>query len=383
MSAARARLAIAISAVTAVIATVVPASAANSATRPAPLRVREWRPTISAQTRARVAAGAPSVPMWSHTYLAGGTKYKVSMVGKNVLKAQAHPSTTVATQIVPIALTFTDTGHVYDPSATDPCLGGSTAVDRTVDSPVFQARTYKLGGTKIGKTQFVDAFQRASFWQQTKPTGINPGYHVNLSWEVLPTMSFEVSGAEIGSGCDRLGKIDINAFAGLLLSHLADFAAAGVDSTKFPLLLLSNVVMYDGTVGQCCILGFHTAIANQFDGGVQTLAVADYDSTSRFGGIHDVGIVTHEVGEWLDDPVGTNPTPPWGHIGQVSGCQANLEVGDPLTGTEMKVKMPNGIVYHPQEMAFASWFYGLAPSGGVNGWYSMNGAFTEPATPCT
>jgi hypothetical protein len=49
----------------------------------------------------------------------------------------------------------------------------------------------------------------------------------------------------------------------------------------------------------------------------------------------------------------------------------------------MKVKMPNGVLYHPQEMAFASWFYGLRPSGGVNGWYSMNGAFTDPALPCT
>ena len=31
--------------------------------------------------------------------------------------------------------------------------------------------------------------------------------------------------------------------------------------------------------------------------------------------------------------IATNPTPKWGHIGQVSGCQSNLEVGDPLSGT--------------------------------------------------
>jgi hypothetical protein len=115
---------------------------------------------------------------------------------------------------------------------------------------------------------------------------------------------------------------------------------------------------------------------------VQTLAVADYDSTNAFNGIRDVGIVTHEVGEWMDDPTGGNPTPPWGHIGQVSGCQANLEVGDPLTATSMNVTV-GGVPYHPQEMAFASWFYGLKPSGGVNGWYSMNGTFKQPAAPCT
>ena len=340
MNVRRTRFGVAVAVATTVIAMMVPASAASSTGPSASLRVREWRPAISAQTRAKLAAGALSVPMWSHTYSAGGTKYKVSMVGKNVFKTLAHPSTTVPTQIVPIALTFTDTAHVYDPSATDPCLDGASAVTRTTESPIFQPRVYTLGGTQIGKGQFVDAFQRASFWEQTNPTGINPGYHVKLAVSVLPTMRFDIGGSEVGTGCGRLGKVEIGAFAAILLSHLADFAAAGVESTKFPLLLLSNVVMYEGTVDKCCILGFHTAIDNPYDGGVQTLAVAEYDSTNRFGGIHDVGIVTHEVGEWLDDPVVTNPTPAWGHIGQVSGCQANLEVGDPLTGTEMKVKMP-------------------------------------------
>jgi hypothetical protein len=322
--------------------------------------------------------------MWSHTYKVASTNYRVSMVGKNVFKPRANPVTTVPTQIIPISLTFTDTGHVYDPTANDPnCLGGASAVSRTVGSPIFGRRSYTLGGKKVGTGQFVDAFQRANFWRQTKPAGINPGYHVNLRVSVLPKMSFSVDGSEIDTACGRLGEIDLGAFAVQLLQHLPDFAAAGVDSKKFPLLLLSNVVMYEGTVDQCCILGFHTAINNPYDGGVQTLAVAEYDSTGAFGGIHDVGVITHEVAEWMDDPIGTNPTPPWGHIGQVSGCQANLEVGDPLTGTEMNVGMPNGVRYHPQENAFASWFYGLTPSGSVNGWYSMNGTFRTPAAPCT
>lgn len=366
----------------AVIASAGPVSGASGAARSPALRVRAWHPPLGATTRAKIAAGAPSVPMWSHTYRAAGTKYKITMVGKDPFKRQANPVTTVPTQIIPIALTFTGTGHVYDPTVADPdCLGGASALSRTLDSPVFKSRSYTLGGTKVGKGQFVDAFQRASFWKQTKPTGINPGYHVKLAVSVLPTMNFSVTGTEVAAVCGRLGKMDVGAFDALLVTHLADFAAEGVDSTKFPLLLLSNVVLYEGTPAQCCILGFHAAIDNPFDGGVQTLAVADYDSTQQFGGIGDIGIVTHEVGEWMDDPTGLNPTPSWGNTGQVSGCQANLEVGDPLTGTEMQVTT-SGIVYHPQEMAFASWFYGLTPSGGINGWYSMNGTFTAPAAPC-
>jgi hypothetical protein len=63
--------------------------------------------------------------------------------------------------------------------------------------------------------------------------------------------------------------------------------------------------------------------------------------------------MAHEIGEWMNDPFGNNPTPLWGHTGQVSGCQNNLEVGDPLTGTIVPpVVMPNGFTYHLQELAF-------------------------------
>jgi hypothetical protein len=93
--------------------------------------------------------------------------------------------------------------------------------------------------------------------------------------------------------------------------------------------------------------------------------------------------MAHEIGEWMDDPFANNPTPPWGHIGQVAFCQNNLEVGDPLTGTGAPpIVMPNGFTYHLQELAFFSWFYG-APSIGIHGWFSNNGTFlTDAGLPC-
>ena len=43
-------------------------------------------------------------------------------------------------------------------------------------------------------------------------------------------------------------------------------------------------------------------------------------------------------------------------------CQANLEVGDPLTGTNIApITMPKGFTYHLQELAFVSWFFGGCP----------------------
>src|SRR5258706_11667300 len=93
--------------------------------------------------------------------------------------------------------------------------------------------------------------------------------------------------------------------------------------------------------------------------------------------------MAHEVGEWMHDPIGTNPVPSWGHIGQQGGCQGNLEVGDPLSGTLFpNTLMPNGYSYHSQEMAFFSWFLG-SPSLAAGGKFSNNGTFVGQArTPC-
>ena len=92
-------------------------------------------------------------------------------------------------------------------------------------------------------------------------------------------------------------------------------------------------------------------------------------------------VISHEIGEWANDPFGTNLVPPWGGTGQVPGCQDNLEVGDPLTPTNiLPVTMPNGFSYKLQELAFFSWFFG-GESIGVNGWYSNNGTFTTDAGP--
>jgi hypothetical protein len=112
--------------------------------------------------------------------------------------------------------------------------------------------------------------------------------------------------------------------------------------------------------------------------------VADFDTTGLFGvAFANTAVIAHELGEWANDPYTINLAPPWGDTGHVSGCQGNLEVGDPLTGTVVPtVTQPNGFTYDLQELAFFSWFFG-GPSIGINGWYSDNGTFTTDAgTPC-
>ena len=138
----------------------------------------------------------------------------------------------------------------------------------------------------------------------------------------------------------------------------------------------------DNPFANCCVLGYH----NAFGSTVQTYSVFELDGNQLFSNMNpssktiDVSTLSHEVAEWLDDPLGTNPTPPWGHTGQVSGCQNNLEVGDPLSGAIMPtIAMSNGFNYDVQELAFYSWFYRQSPSLGANGWYSDNDSFASGA----
>ena len=105
----------------------------------------------------------------------------------------------------------------------------------------------------------------------------------------------------------------------------------------------------------------------------------------EFGASNDLAVPSHEMDEWANDPYVNNPTPSWGHIGQVSGCQGNLETGDPLTGTVFAVNGNTTVgstnpTYHLQELALFGWFYD--DNIGVNGWYSTRGSFLSGATIC-
>ena len=93
----------------------------------------------------------------------------------------------------------------------------------------------------------------------------------------------------------------------------------------------------------------------------------------------DVEVLSHEIAEWMNDPLGANIVPSWGDVGQQQqSCSNVLEVGDPLSGTVIPVTL-NGFTYHVQELAFFSWFFRQSPSIGAGGLYSSNGSFKTGA----
>jgi len=184
--------------------------------------------------------------------------------------------------------------------------------------------------------------------------------------------------------CSPEGIVDINFLDALVVSELTQLK--GINSSTFPMFMIYNTGMSFGdptNINNCCAGGYH-GINPVGPLTFQTYSPFDFDVSGFFvPSANDTAIASHEVAEWVNDPYVINGTPAWGHVGQVAGCQNNLEVGDPLTGTEApRIVMPNGFTYHLQELAFFSWFFGN-PSLGIHGWDSNNGTFlTDAGPPC-
>jgi hypothetical protein len=340
----------------------------------------------SEDAKADIAAGS-TVPMWSYTTTSSrdGLSYSGTMVGASPFTSPGTP-TSVPTQIVPLIIHMLSDGGTLDPTAGDPCaaapLTNTSDLSLLLNSPILTSHAFTMNGVNIGSTQYVDAFQRAGFWSLVG----GQNYRVLINPTTLPAVTVDVpvaSGGTFSGICGNVGIVDFsfiqNYLEGTLIPSLV---GQGVNSTTFPLFFLGNVVIADpyvGSTANCCVLGFHSA----FGSPVQTYGVSDFDTSRSFRGTADVSVIAHEVGEWVDDPLGTNLVPLWGHIGQQNSCQSNLEVGDPLSGTLFpNAIMPNGYTYHLQELAFFSWFLG-SPSLAAGGKFSNNGTFVGQAhSPC-
>jgi hypothetical protein len=314
-------------------------------------------------------------------------KYTYNMVGTNPEVKGTSSSTTIKTLLVPLVIKYPD-GIKWNPTAKDSCDTGASAFTRTKNSPIFVNRAWTLDGTSVGTGQYIDAFQRSNFWNYTQPTGTNSGYSIHMGMTTLPALTVTVPGADAyyfanGNGCGNgdLGDVNINWLQSYLQNTaIPSLSSEGVNASTFPIFVVHNVVAFTSNdASDCCVLGYHSAYSHS---GTQTYAFGDYDNEGSFTGFSDAAGLSHETDEWMDDPLGTNPTAPWGHIGQVTGCQANLEVGDPLSGTIFPVTS-GSFTYHMQELAFFSWFYRQSPSIGLNGVYSDQGTFTTPAAACT
>lgn len=332
--------------------------------------------------------------------------YTGVMVGADPFTARGSKSVSVLTHIVPVIVITQTVGvsvstdgvistrpgtTTFDPTAPDNfCLNAPNNVPLRLfqQSPLFNPATFDFGGTIVGTTEYSDAFQRGNFWEVLGDNGTRGTYHTLVDPVVtLKAIVLRIP-AKFGTtlpladfpSCGPLGIIDINYFDFILTTQIIP-NLPGVNPGNLPIFLLYNTVMASPVtnLNTCCVLGYHGTSGFP----IQTYSPGEFDTTGLFGpATSDTAIFAHEIDEWMDDPFGNNPTPAWGGTGQVVGaCQGNLEVGDPLTGTDAPpIVMSNGYTYHLQELAFFSWFFG-APSIGIHGWFSDNGTFLNDAGP--
>jgi len=345
--------------------------------------------------------------------------YYFAMAGKDPTVKASGP-TSITTKIVPLRFTAAPS-YVFDTESNDSCSPQRTpALNMVQQSPLF--RPISLPGTlkTLGTNQFLSLFQRANFWiPYIEPKGPNvnyqvvfsqilankqetPKYTISISSPPSTTLPYSVEGQvqTDPTWCNPVAMISVQDLDTLLQTQvIPGLRNYDVVPATLPIFILSNVVMYDSNISNCCILGYHNAYLSTdvgvFSGKLQTYIVANYNSTTygnytgAFPNAPDIVGLSNMMAGWMDNPTTLNPTPQWqGTINGTTGCQSVLEVAYPqgVSGTTpIAITALDHNVYHVQDLAFKSWFYGdngTPPNSGFGGNYSLFGNLTSPNLTC-
>jgi probable HAF family extracellular repeat protein len=326
-----------------------------------------------------------ALPHWTSSFNYRGTTFATTALGTEPSLGQ---TTVIPTVIVPYRLVFAD-GTVLD--ATTDVVDGVTPVDGVRNSPIFQKIPWNSGPTQLGTTQWGDAVLRANFWSIHSDSG--QGYHVLLSApSVAPVVVINVPPDRgitlLDPSNNRFGVVDFEWLADLTANETF---ALGIGPQQLPIHLFSSLRAQDlsgGTSG-----GFHWSINVSTD--PSTPVLQTFIQTSYFGAnsfftganrpeVANVGILAHEIAEWLNDPAGDDFVPAWQDPALSSTCDNSLlEVGDPLELISHGLQASSGgRTYNFPDIAFLPWFSQTQNSLSANGWFSFLNNFASPSTTC-
>ncbi|HUE52525.1 MAG TPA: hypothetical protein VMO80_09295 [Terriglobales bacterium] len=290
-----------------------------------------------------------------------GFTVKYTMVGTN--PASTNVTSTIPVYIIPIKMVYgaTNGNRTFNPS-THVLSNGKTVVNNIIASPIFNPGVnFTQGSTNLGTTQYIDAFQRGNFWKYVQT---HTGYHVLLGKPtVLATQTITVPKSLGGvfsnpfGGSGIIGTYDFKAFDAKLQTYIKNLTQ--INPGVLPIFVTYDVFL---TEFGCCIGGYHNA--NGAQPGGQTYAHATYvDSPGSFAA--DVSALSHEIGEWVDDPF----------VDNYINCNDNsiLEVGDPLENNANYGNYPytlGGFAYHLQSLTFIGYF-GAPKTTSVHSWLAF------------
>ena len=297
-----------------------------------------------------------------------GHSITFKMVGQD--PSSSNTDTHIMTVLIPVIFVYgaSNGNMTFDPSAKNTGGDKSLSVMKALlQSPMFDpGASFKSGSIKCGTTtQYIDGFQRCNFWGSVQT---NHGYHTILDLVTIKGVKPITINVSTGQGSvinnpfgpGVVGTYPINNFDSTVGSYLSSHNTK-ITPDIFPFFISYDIYL---TSGGCCIGGYHSAR------GGQTYGYTTYvDSPGAFS--EDIDAVSHEVGEWYDDPFTNNRV----------NCNDNsiLEVGDPLEvlanyGT-FTVKL-NKHTWHPQSLAMMPYF-GAPTSTSANGWVALHNDITN------
>ena len=330
------------------------AAIAQEDTMPAQPRFERLKPTL------RHDAATPTTPLttWNGSFVYNNKTYNYNMVGT---APSTGKSTTIPVFIIPVNLSFKTSSGTQTFSPSTKLSNGQTAIQNTTSSPVFKSMDFTSGGVDLGTTQYIDAFQRGNFWGQVSSA---TGYHLLLGTpKVLPTLSLNVPARDGKVATEfgiTVGTADISWFDTQLQAYIT--AHKQIVPNSLPIFITYNSYL---TEGGCCIGGYHSAYGSS--AAPQAYAHFTYISTPGIFA-QDVSALSHEIGEWADDPLVVNTN------GNTVACGI-LETGDPEEGFANYGGFPytlNGFTYNLQDLTFLPYF-GAPASTSVNNAMTFQG----------
>jgi hypothetical protein len=300
-----------------------------------------------------IEAAATPLQTWNGSFTSGGTTFAYNMVGVPPFPAG---SATIPAVIIPVKIVLSG-GATFDPAHV--LSNGKTVTANTVASPIFQNVAFTSGGQSMGTTQYIDAYQRANFWDGTG----NPSHLLLGGPTVMAEQTLNVPKRSGKTGVVfgfTAGLVDINYFDGQAHTMLTNL---GITPNQFPIFLTYDVYLTQNH--SCCIGGYHSSTGSV--NAPQAYSHATYvDHVGAFA--QDVSALSHEVGEWADDPLVVNIN------GNNTPCGI-LENGDPLENNPNfgAFQQPlGGFTYNLQDLVTLPYF-GAPPSTSVNNEFSFRG----------
>jgi hypothetical protein len=345
--------------------------------------------------------GVDSVVTWSDQFMTPGfdtngnpqSVWPYTMVGN---PPESGDQTFISSPIVPVTVDLLGP----DGKAAFTTHPGDSVIDNVLGSPEFQPFFYTSG---IG--QFNDQMLRAEFWDRIHRHGSDNGWHNSLVPRLksgrrmrIPFLTPAGGPAWVvfvdSSGNPVLFAVDETVFGNLLFPTTvpvdnttpvgAAELAGDITTHDISTFMFNNVVLYDTSIDNCCVIGFHTydfEPGDKKNGNRERRYVLNYSSWLSpglfFFGFEDITAWSHELAETFNDPFGDNQTPWWLEVDPFAGfaiCQNNLETGDVI---EVLTSLPtysiamNGLTYHPQNEALFPWFAFESPSPAHLGAYSF------------